>query len=320
MRTVNIPATGSGNWQLIVLDNVQVTSGQIEIGVHSQSSTGGQWLRVDDVVLAPNVAANFSFEADGKGTGTPAGWSEWSPNCAGDLNASFTEAMGTAHGGTFQLAQWRNTPYAVGTYQIVNVPNGLYTLTAWVESSGGQDQAYMYAYRYDTAAGGQIRTVNIPATGSGPGDWKMLVLNNVQVTSGQIEIGFFSKTSQGNQWIRVDDVSLIDPPEDGGAVPGGGPAPRPLTNERSAGTAAPLPIPEEVAGGPREAKADRPYQPTAAYHDIDLTEAAPLLAAPPRNEGVAEPTRKRTKPPVKKDPWADLNQAEGWELPFDKAA
>ena len=46
--SVNIPA--SKKWTLVTIPNVQVTSGQSEIGIYSVASAG-QWVYVDDVAL-----------------------------------------------------------------------------------------------------------------------------------------------------------------------------------------------------------------------------------------------------------------------------
>lgn len=46
----NIPATGYPNWQEVTIGNINVTSGQITVGVYSNAN-GGNWLSVDRVRL-----------------------------------------------------------------------------------------------------------------------------------------------------------------------------------------------------------------------------------------------------------------------------
>lgn len=148
-----------------------------------------------------NRAANPSFEADGY-TNTPTNWNVWTRN-ATDANAVYTE--GFAVQGDYKLTHWKATAYEASTYQTVTgLPNGRYDVSAWVLSSGGHQTAQFYAKNY---GGAQVQSA-IPAS---PSSWVKLELNNVQVTNGQIEIGFYSNANAGN-WINIDNVSLTPSP------------------------------------------------------------------------------------------------------------
>ena len=80
------------------------------------------------------------------------------------------------------------------------IPNGTYTLTAFVRSSGGQNSARMEV----SALVGNNHGVNIPASA----DWVKLVISNISITNGKCTINFNSD-AKAYQWIHFDDVQLI---------------------------------------------------------------------------------------------------------------
>jgi arabinogalactan endo-1,4-beta-galactosidase len=139
-----------------------------------------------------NVLSNGGFES-GSGT-TATGWSE-----SGNTDAAFRETRGSIHQGTAKFTHWRSSAYTASTYQSLSVPNGTYTLTAWVMNGGGQNAARMYAKGY----GGTERQANLPVASQ----WTQVSITGIAVTSGQIEVGFYSNANAGN-WINADSVSL----------------------------------------------------------------------------------------------------------------
>lgn len=141
-----------------------------------------------------NVLSNGSFENDGW-TSDPTEWDVW-----GDLTSIKTEQP-SVHG-DYKLTHWSATAYEASTFQqLSSVPDGLYDLTAWVLNSGGQNTAELYAKGF----GGSDRTIGLPV---GTSSWMKVSIENVQVTSGWIEVGVYSDANAGN-WINVDDVSLV---------------------------------------------------------------------------------------------------------------
>ncbi|THV36387.1 glycoside hydrolase family 53 protein [Glycomyces buryatensis] len=139
---------------------------------------------------------NGGFES---GSGRSAtGWNVWAQNSA-DSDAVFRETRGSIYQGTSKLTFWKGSAYTASAYQSQSVPNGTYTLTAWVMNGGGQTTARMYAKGY----GGSERQANLPVTSQ----WTKVSITGVQVTSGRIEVGFYSVARAGN-WINIDAVSL----------------------------------------------------------------------------------------------------------------
>ncbi|QUI24167.1 hypothetical protein HZI73_18540 [Vallitalea pronyensis] len=181
------------------------SEGSALIWVHRQFSHASTFEITDGVatptpitVQEENLLTNPGFETD-HATQTPTGWTEWQT-----AHASYTEDNGTARSGNYHLAHYNSNAYEVSTYQTVTgLGNGLYTLEAWVKSSGGQGTCWMSAKNY----GGNERTMDITATGT----WTKIVLTDIHVSDGQCEVSFYSKANGGN-WINVDDVTFYKQP------------------------------------------------------------------------------------------------------------
>ena len=148
-----------------------------------------------------NYVRNPSFDQEQMGTQNPSAW-QTTTNPPG---ASYTENFAPAHSGEYYCGQWQPSgSWNAYTYQVITgLPNGRYTLHAWVESTGGQTVAEMRARNY----GGPNIQVAFPSMASWM-SWQQLTLSNIQVTNGQCEIGFYSESTQST-WIRFDDVELV---------------------------------------------------------------------------------------------------------------
>ncbi|OXM16393.1 family 16 glycosylhydrolase [Paenibacillus herberti] len=117
----------------------------------------------------------------------------------GDKTASFMTTP-DAHSGKRSLKHASTSDYQVTTKQILHgLANGVYSLSAWVKSSGGQATAKMSVLDY----GGTEQFVNVPAAS----DWTKITLDNVQVTNGQATVAFTSYANS-TQWMLVDDVNF----------------------------------------------------------------------------------------------------------------
>jgi hypothetical protein len=96
------------------------------------------------------------------------------------------------------LTHWSRNPYYVTTYKyLTGLSNGLYTARAWVKGYGGQRQMYVKNF-----GAGQL-TADLPTSDA----YTEVVINNINVTNGTAEIGFFSNDPSGNSsFLFVDDV------------------------------------------------------------------------------------------------------------------
>ena len=129
---------------------------------------------------------------------TALGWTTDAPT--GDTDADFTQNYGRAS--NLNLTHEKAASYQVRTYQMLsNVPNGTYTLRAWVLNSGGQNVCQLYA----TPAGSPEQNVAVPATS---GNWVQVQVPGVTVANGQCEIGLRSNANAGNA-CSLDDVEFV---------------------------------------------------------------------------------------------------------------
>jgi hypothetical protein len=143
------------------------------------------------VLGAPHGPVNFGFEE---------GMAGWLTD--GDADADYTQTT-NPHSGTNNLAHYKSSAYQVRTYQLVSLPDGTYTASAWVKCSGGQNQCHLYVSGY---GGTEIRT-NIPASSTA---YVKIAIPGIKVTSGVCNLGIYSDANAGN-WVTVDDVELAVP-------------------------------------------------------------------------------------------------------------
>ena len=145
-----------------------------------------------------NHVVNGGFEADGY-TNSPSGWGVWAedPN---DLDAIFTQDPAVV--GSYKLTHWKATAHTVSTFQIIEgLSHGTHQVSAWVLNSGGQEAAYMYVKGH----GAPEARADLPVSSS---SWIRVALE-VSVTTGQLELGFYSEAA-ADQWINVDDVRVVE--------------------------------------------------------------------------------------------------------------
>ncbi|GAB3638564.1 hypothetical protein GCM10027422_41540 [Hymenobacter arcticus] len=146
---------------------------------------------------AAPLVNNPSFEYTAA-TQTPLGWATTSTT--GDADADKTETGG--HSSQFRLTHYKATAYQVRTSQAIsNLPNGTYTLRAWVQSGGGQRTCQLYAQ-----AGGAATEQNLTLPTATT--WTQVQVPGVVVTNGQCEIGLRSDAAAGN-YCSLDDVELV---------------------------------------------------------------------------------------------------------------
>ena len=146
-----------------------------------------------------NYLLNPSFEADRVPQATLAGWTT-------DTNAAGRKPRINVldpHTGRWSLRQMPAESGEALTHQIVTgLPNGAYTLKAWVKSSGGQKVAEIFARGFGGKSIGL--SLNQPVA-----TWKDVTVSTaIHVTNGRCDVGVRS-VGDGNQWMVIDDLSLI---------------------------------------------------------------------------------------------------------------
>ena len=104
------------------------------------------------------------------------------------------------HTGLASLKHYHTKPYITATRQILNnIANGKYTLSAWVNCSGGQNVCQMRLL-----SGGVLSANNIVST---KGNWVFLS-QDVTVQNNRAVVEFYSDALAKNS-LNIDDVSLV---------------------------------------------------------------------------------------------------------------
>ena len=137
-----------------------------------------------------NYCLNPSFEADRVNQTWLTGW-KLASTSSENINISKKKRTG----------RW--SLYLTGkqtAYQTVNVPNGTYKLSGYVQSSGGQNSAKLFAK--DMGSG--EAAANITANSN----WVKVQTNSFEVTSGKVTLGL-EVNGSSDQWIAIDDIELI---------------------------------------------------------------------------------------------------------------
>jgi hypothetical protein len=157
-------------------------------------ATTGLW----SVGAANNYILNPSFEADRVSQHTLAGWVNTTNASGGDPNGN---EKGDAHTGKFCMQQKFPADYqATMSQDITGLPNGPYTLSAWVKSSGGQNSARVAARAFGGA--------DLSASLAKPIDnWTLVSIPGIKVTNGKCQVAIISD-ARANNWLQVDDLSL----------------------------------------------------------------------------------------------------------------
>lgn len=145
-----------------------------------------------------NYVKNNEFDADRIVVSEPTGW-DVSDSIGGTANHS---VKGRSSYGEFVWEQKADEYYTAKLKQTVSdLPDGEYTLKAWVKSSGGQNICKLYA---KNSSGEEVSC----SLKGGISEWTQITLSDsITVTDGICEIGLYSDSSAGN-WVQLDNMSL----------------------------------------------------------------------------------------------------------------
>ncbi len=153
----------------------------------------GEW----SVASGNNYILNPSFEADRVAQSKLAGWTGQPDSVRGGPNQNSLDART----GRWSLRQYATSAYTASmTQTIANLPDGIYTLKAWVKSSGGQNHADIFAKNAD----GQEWDASIK---NRTDHWTEVTMAGIAIRRGQCVVGVQSDAQPGD-WIEVDDFTL----------------------------------------------------------------------------------------------------------------
>ena len=175
-RWSDFAGNGLGFNQWLPLTFTGTTAHLQSLNQWSIDARAGTW----SVAPGNNYVLNPSVEADRVAVTTPAGWA--------------TTSGSNVTGGHTGRWSWQLTGTSSLTQTIASLPNGTYTLSAWVKSSAAGAQLYVKDF------GGAQKTGAIPSSTA----WTNVTIPGIAVTSRHAEVG---ATGSGST-VTIDDFVL----------------------------------------------------------------------------------------------------------------
>ena len=156
-----------------------------------------------------NYVRNYSFENPLEDSD----WFGYYVNPGSEWTTGGYRETGAAYDGSAYLSIWHEIEYSTGKGQIIkDIPNGVYKLSVYAQSARSGGSVYMYAntsavddFSVKPEDIGNPPKVNIPENVS---QWTQYIINDIEVTNGQIVIGFVNEQVPAYGWTRFDNVSL----------------------------------------------------------------------------------------------------------------
>lgn len=148
----------------------------------------GEWA----VGQGNNYVLNPTFEADRVSQTQLTGWTV-APADASNINSTSQRRTG----------RWgvHLTGSKTFSQSVTGLPNGTYTLSAWIKSSGGQTSAQLFARGF----GGSDMGISLSAAAS---SWTKKTVSGIKVTNGTMRVGVQSSGTT-SQWLALDDFELV---------------------------------------------------------------------------------------------------------------
>jgi hypothetical protein len=193
-RWSNFAGNGLGYNQWLPLSFQGTTPVFHSVSHFSLDAANGTW----QVGSNNNYVRNPSFEADRVVQTGVTGWvTSWT---SVKTDASPPNNVLGGRTGRWAMTLSHDAAEMGGTSQVIALPNGSYTLKAWVKSSGGQAVAKLYAHGHGGAEIAQT-------LGAAIDSWIEITLPHIAVRNGSVQVGVYSEGKAG-QWLQVDDFSL----------------------------------------------------------------------------------------------------------------
>ena len=208
-KTLVFPSEG-GNWNnwKELSESVDLTAGWNTIAFRFNSGNSGN-INIDRITIPLEASAQAISLLDNGGferTNNSSAWTEWHPDlqeCAfGVDSGSGCNPPESPHSGNNRAYFYSGSPYQQSIHNGISLENGVYCVLAWIKVANTDPTiGRMEVSNY----GGNTVYISMPSSGSG---WKLVVADNVTVTNGYLDVGFYC-VSTGGSTIHIDDVRVI---------------------------------------------------------------------------------------------------------------
>ncbi|MCZ8518293.1 MULTISPECIES: carbohydrate-binding protein [Paenibacillus] len=198
LTTVSVPETGGWQSYATVSNTVTLPAGEHAVRIKAVSMNFNlNWIKFSEGGITPDPVLTFSNP--GFESGNITGWQEWHPE---GQSAKYGVDGNDVHSGNRKLWFWSNTAYQQRVHQTkTGLPNGTYAVRAWIKQNTGIPAiSRMEVSGY----GGEPVYVDVKH-----GAEYQLYTANINVTNGQLDVGFYIKGDQGDVNLQIDDVVLV---------------------------------------------------------------------------------------------------------------
>ncbi len=203
-ETPSLPATVKAAFSDDSIRDVPVTWEALDPSAFAQAGEVALHGTVNGTDLTATASITVSGEKNyvvnpGFETGQLAPWS-----IDGDSDAvDISKEAANIHAGSNALHYWKGEPFAFTLSQTVtDLPDGVYTLSAWLQGGGGESTLQLFASDY----GGEPLTAQSVNTGWLA--WNTPTILNFTIVGGKCTLGL-KVVSPGGSWAFLDDVSLV---------------------------------------------------------------------------------------------------------------
>ncbi|MDK2807507.1 MAG: hypothetical protein PWP24_238 [Clostridiales bacterium] len=206
--TLTLPGNG-GNWNdwQQLSTSLSLSEGENTISYCYDSSNSGN-INLDQVTVLVNATGGLSLNRlDNPGFergSNSSNWVEWHPSgqalAYGIDSGSGTNPPESPKEGDKRAYFYQSGAYQQSIHQGVSVENGTYQVEAWVKCANTAPSTWRLEV---TNYGGTAINYDLPTTNG----WKHVLLDNINVTNGYLDVGFYV-VSSGGTTIHIDSVSL----------------------------------------------------------------------------------------------------------------
>ena len=211
IETISFGSIG-GNWNewQELTQTLELDEGRNVVALRYDSSNSGN-VNLDKLSVKTEPDATISVPLVDKGgferdTSQSSAWTEWHPDgqavAYGVDSGSGTNPPESPYAGDKRVYFYSSSAYQQSIHQGINLPNGTYTVQAWIKvSNTAPDIGRMEATGY----GGDSIYVDMPYAGTG---WR-LVETDITVTTGYLDIGLYC-SSLGGTTVHIDNVKILN--------------------------------------------------------------------------------------------------------------